>query len=169
MKIYIMLLCLVLNVFADVLKIENFRTDLYSKTGANTLKKVEFSLELHGKELNQFESKIKDALLSVISAFFYEDIFTELGKEKFKNTFLSFSNKKYQSSIDSVFFLSLKSIDSFDLEEFKAYLEDVEHKKSKGQLKEQKSPQPKDFNTSLPNSLLPVLIDNLNNTQNELF
>ncbi|WP_291952784.1 flagellar basal body-associated FliL family protein [Campylobacter sp.] len=103
MKIFI--LCfLILYSIADTISVENFRTDLYTKTGNNILKKIELDLEFEGNKLE--ENKIKDALNTIISSYFYEDLFTEVGKNNFKDTLLKFSNKK------------------FDIEELKNFLKD---------------------------------------------
>ncbi|MCW1360712.1 hypothetical protein OLQ22_06400 [Campylobacter jejuni] len=79
------LLCLFISVLAlKALVIENFRTDLYSKSTINALKKIEMTLEFEGQNLEQNSAKIKDSINTVISSFFYEDIFTELGKINLK-------------------------------------------------------------------------------------
>ncbi|ECQ5758511.1 hypothetical protein FZV76_09495, partial [Campylobacter jejuni] len=77
---------MVLSLNAQNLEIDKIRTDLYSKSGANVLKKVEISLEFDGNNLKENENKLIDAVNTVISGFFYEDIFTEIGKNNFKKT-----------------------------------------------------------------------------------
>lgn len=74
---------LVLSLNAQNLEIDKIRTDLYSKSGANVLKKVEI-FEFDGNNLKENENKLIDAVNTVISGFFYEDIFTEIGKNNFK-------------------------------------------------------------------------------------
>ncbi|HEC1580703.1 TPA: hypothetical protein R1X62_001245, partial [Campylobacter upsaliensis] len=80
MKKFILLLISFLFLKAEVVELEKLRTELYSKSGANVLKKIEISLEFEGKNLKANEKKLIDSVNTVISGFFYEDIFTELGK-----------------------------------------------------------------------------------------
>lgn len=87
---------LVLSLNAQNLEIDKIRTDLYSKSGTNVLKKVEISLEFDGNNLKENENKLIDAVNTVISGFFYEDIFTEIGKNNFKKTLEKFLDKKYK-------------------------------------------------------------------------
>ncbi|HEC1786852.1 TPA: hypothetical protein R1733_001724, partial [Campylobacter lari] len=49
MKWIIALLLMFFNIHASSLSIENFRTDLYSKVGNNTLKKIEMNLDFEGE------------------------------------------------------------------------------------------------------------------------
>ncbi|ELW3221173.1 hypothetical protein QMJ35_001621, partial [Campylobacter upsaliensis] len=86
MKKFILLLISFLFLKAEVVELEKLRTELYSKSGANVLKKIEISLEFEGKNLKANEKKLIDSVNTVISGFFYEDIFTELGKNNFKKT-----------------------------------------------------------------------------------
>ena len=84
MRILIFLFLSLFFIQAQSLKIEDLRTELYSKEGKNILKKIELSLEFEGENLEQ--NKLKDATNTVISSFFYEDIFTELGKLRFNQS-----------------------------------------------------------------------------------
>lgn len=126
--------CLVLalvSVFAlaQSVKIENVRTELYSKSAANTLKKVEFSLEFEGESLFSNENKLLDSTNTVVASFFYEDLFTELGKMRFKDTLMKFINKKYQLGVKNIYILSLKGVEKFDIKEFKSFLEESTEEK----------------------------------------
>ncbi|EOW3520529.1 flagellar basal body-associated FliL family protein [Campylobacter coli] len=117
-----------LSLNAQSLELDKIRTDLYSKSGANVLKKVEISLEFEGEKLKENENKLTDAVNTVISGFFYEDIFTELGKNNFKKTLEKFIDKKYKIKINDIYILSLSGVEKFDLEEFKRFLESTEAK-----------------------------------------
>ncbi|QOR01684.1 flagellar basal body-associated FliL family protein [Campylobacter sp. 2014D-0216] len=134
MRLIAFLLCAYFGVFANTLSIEDFRTDLYSKTGANTLKKIELSLDFEGENLDY--NKITDALNTIISSYFYEDLFTEIGKNNFKETLLKFSNKKYKTQISNIYILKINSVAPFDLEEFKRYVKDLEDDDKKELTKE---------------------------------
>ncbi|AJC84332.1 flagellar basal body-associated FliL family protein [Campylobacter peloridis] len=124
MKWLVFLFFLQFSVLANSLSIEDFRTDLYSKIGNNTLKKIEITLEFEGDNLD--EIKIIDALNTIISSYFYEDLFTEIGKNNFKETLLKFSNKKYKTHIKNIYILKINSIQEFDLEELKRFLKDMD-------------------------------------------
>lgn len=128
MKKIFLLTFLSLSLNAQSLELDKIRTDLYSKSGANVLKKVEISLEFEGEKLKENENKLTDAVNTVISGFFYEDIFTELGKNNFKKTLEKFIDKKYKIKINDIYILSLSGVEKFDLEEFKRFLESTEAK-----------------------------------------
>ncbi len=128
MKKIFLLAFLSLSLNAQSLELDKIRTDLYSKSGANILKKVEISLEFEGEKLKENENKLTDAVNTVISGFFYEDIFTELGKNNFKKTLEKFIDKKYKIKINDIYILSLSGVEKFDLEEFKRFLESTEAK-----------------------------------------
>lgn len=128
MKKIFLLAFLPLSLNAQNLELDKIRTDLYSKSGANVLKKVEISLEFEGEKLKENENKLTDAVNTVISGFFYEDIFTELGKNNFKKTLEKFIDKKYKIKINDIYILSLSGVEKFDLEEFKRFLESTEAK-----------------------------------------
>ena len=115
-----------LFVCAESLKIEHLRTELYSKAAENTLKKIELSIEFEGENLRANENRLLDSTNTVIASFFYEDIFTELGKMRFKEALSKFASSHYGISVKNVFILSLKGIESFDLDELKSFLEDSE-------------------------------------------
>lgn len=114
------------SIYANSLSIEDFRTDLYSKVGNNTLKKIEMTLDFEGENLDQ--KKIIDALNTIVSSYFYEDLFTEVGKNNFKETLLKFSNKKYKTQIKNIYILKINSVAQFDIEELKRFVKDLEKK-----------------------------------------
>lgn len=123
-----LLLALPLILSANSLEIENLRTDLYSKSGVNVLKKIELSLEFEGENVDSKKTQIIDSVNTVISGFFYEDIFTESGKNNFKKTLEKFIEKKYKFKVDEIYILSLSGIEKFDIEEFKKFLQSTEAK-----------------------------------------
>ena len=99
-------LILPLFLSAEVVELEKLRTELYSKSGANVLKKIEISLEFEGKNIKANEKKLIDSVNTVISGFFYEDIFTELGKNNFNKTLSKFVEKKYKIKLNDIYILS---------------------------------------------------------------
>lgn len=121
-KILILSLLAFVSLNASSLKIEDLRTELYSKTGQNSLKKVALSLEFEGEGLENNQNKLLDATNTIISSFFYEDLFTEIGKLRFKETLTMFLNKKYKLKIGNIYILSLKGVERFDLQELKDFI-----------------------------------------------
>lgn len=119
--------------FAQNVKIENLRTELYSKTTQGGLKKIELSLEFEGANLSPHQNKLLDSTNIIVASFFYEDLFTELGKMKFKNALSKFINKNYKLNVKNIYILSLKGIEKFDIKELKSFLKDSEQAKKKEQ------------------------------------
>ena len=48
--------------FADVLKVSDFQTDIYSKAGQNLTKKISMNLEVVGRDVEDNEAYVLDAL-----------------------------------------------------------------------------------------------------------
>ncbi len=115
-KLFFMLILGVLA-FGDVLKISDFQTDIYSKAGQNLTKKISVSLEVVGRDVNDNESYVLDALNVVIGSFYVEDILTSLGKEKLKDTFIKYAAKKHALDIDDVLILNIRVINNLELNE----------------------------------------------------
>lgn len=109
--LFLMFLCLCLN--AKSITIDNFESDLYSKAGG--LKKIELKLKILGDDVESQIDYIKDGLNMVISSYFYEDLFTETGKENLKKTLIKYLAKKHSVNIDEVLIISLKSKDSAEI------------------------------------------------------
>lgn len=171
MKRCLLLALVPVFIFAQSVRVENLRTELYSKDAQNSLKKVELSLEFEGANLNANYNKLLDSTNTVISSFFYEDLFTELGKMRFKDTLAKFINKKYQLNVKNIYILSLKGIEKFDLKELKSFLKDSndEREEVKKAIKEQntsiqvpKIPPLPDINTILNDSNENINLDDLN-------
>lgn len=107
MKKIFLLLSLFSLCFAE-LSIEDFESDLYSRNGG--LKKVELNIKIFGDGLSK--DYILDSLNMVISSYFYEDLFTEQGKENLKKTLIKYAGKRYSINIDEILIIKLKSKDS---------------------------------------------------------
>lgn len=95
---------------AGSIEISNFETDLYSKS--NGLKKINLSIKVIGDNVASEKDFIQDSLNMVISSYYYEDLFTELGKENLKKTIIKYAGKKYSVNIDDILIMNLKSKDS---------------------------------------------------------
>jgi uncharacterized protein (DUF2252 family) len=102
---------------ADVVEINDFESDLFSKD-RNHLKKVEFSLLFDGRDLQENRHKIVDALNIVISSFYIEDLFTSKGKERFKVVLTKYLSKKYAIDIDDIFIQKFKMVDNVSVDAF---------------------------------------------------
>ncbi len=175
-----MLLSLALILSANGLEINHLRTELYSKNGVNVLKKIDLSLEFEGENLELRKSQIIDSVNTVISGFFYEDIFTELGKNNFKKTLEKFMEKKYKLKVDAIYILSLSGVEKFDIEEFKKFLQSTEaEKKSKENklkeildsievpdVKEAKVPAVPKIPQNFSDNNTDINLQNLNNSKN---
>lgn len=132
LKKFFFMLCFFLAFMqADSFKIADLSTDLYSKKAPNTLKKITLSLEFEGANTGANASKLYDAANTVVSSFFYEDLFTELGKLRFKETLTRYLNKKYALKISNIYILSMKSAPDIDIEQLKALLNEKSPKSVK--------------------------------------
>lgn len=165
MKKILLVLSLPLFLNADLLDINGLRTDIYSKSGTNTLKKVELSLQLQGNHLEENRAKIIDSINTVIAGFFYEDIFTEFGKDTFKDTLEKFLQKKYKIKVDDIYILSLSGVEKFDIEEFKRFLQSAEAKENNASEELKKSVE----NLQIPQVKVPEIpkIDPLLDTEED--
>ncbi len=90
-------------IFAQKLEISDFQTDVYSKSGKVALKKVNLSMIVIGRYVEDESYKIIDALNVVIGSYFAEDLFTSKGKESLKKGLISYTSKKYSIDIDDVY------------------------------------------------------------------
>ncbi|MCH9813590.1 MAG: hypothetical protein K0U47_06560 [Epsilonproteobacteria bacterium] len=117
MKKLFLLLGLSVMLYADVLEVNNFETDLFSKD-RNNLKKIEFSLLFDGRDLKENRHKIIDGLNVVISSFYVEDLFTSQGKEKFKTVITQYITKKYSIDIDDIFIKRFRVLDNVNVDAF---------------------------------------------------
>ena len=103
--------------FADVLKVSDFQTDIYSKAGQNLTKKISMNLEVVGRDVEENEAYVLDAINVVVGSFYVEDILTSMGKEKFKELCMKYAAKKHSLDIDDVLILNIKVINNLELSE----------------------------------------------------
>ena len=103
--------------FADIIKVQNFEADLFSKRD-NTLKKIELSLMFEGRDIENKREPIIDALNIIISSFYIEELFTSQGKEKFKKSLIAYVSKKYDIEIEYIFIRKMILKDSVGIKEF---------------------------------------------------
>lgn len=166
MKKIILIIALPLLVFSQNFRIEGLRTELYSKADKNALKKIELSLELEGQKLQDEQAKILDSINTIISSFFYEDIFTESGKNKFKQILIQFSKKKYKIQIDNIYILSINGVKEFDLKEFKRFVSSLD---SNAQKQEDLTKTENNLSIKIPepNQLIKPILENIDENKDE--
>ena len=92
---------------ADEIEIDDFEVDLYSKK--EDLKKIQLKALLIGDNLEGKKPYALDALNTVISGYFYEDLFTEAGKLGLKKTFIKYLEKRHGVMLEELLILSLSS------------------------------------------------------------
>lgn len=117
MKKVVLTLILAVFAFGDSLKVSDFVVDIYSKSQANSTKKIRLNLELLGRDLEQNEAYVLDALNVIVGSFYVEDLLTSLGKEKFKEAFIKYASKKHGIDMEEVLILGLKVVEKPEIEE----------------------------------------------------
>ena len=118
MKKIIFLLVSVLFLEAQTLHIEHFTTDIFSST-SKELEKVNMSLVIEGRYVEDENFKVIDTLNVVIGSFYIENLATSQGKENLKKLLIKYSAKKYGVDIDEIYILnfSVEKNRAFDIDE----------------------------------------------------
>ena len=107
-KIMIISLLTALSLFAQMLNVDNFSAEVFSRV---TKKPVTINLNMmfEGRYVEEESYKIIDALNIVIGSFYLEDLITSQGKEKLKETIKSYTTSKYSIDIDNIYIQKLQS------------------------------------------------------------
>lgn len=124
MKKIILAILFVSGVLADVLQIRDFSTDIYSKTAPNATKKISLDLEVIGRDMDENEPYVLDALNIIVGSFYVEDLLTSKGKEKLKSEFMKYANKKHATDIENVLIMGLKVVENLSLDKVIAAIKD---------------------------------------------
>ncbi|ARR00441.1 hypothetical protein [Campylobacter porcelli] len=134
--------------FGDIVSVEGFESDLYSKYDANNLKKISMDLEIITRDDDVPTAPIYDALNIIVGSFYAEDIMTSKGKEGFKTTLIKYIDKKHSIAIEEIYIIKLKFVEETNIQKI---------------LDAIKSINKNTPNSSEPNSVLPNLpkIENL--------
>ncbi len=111
MRKLILFLSLIAFLCADTLEVRDFRSDLYSKA-TSELQKVEVTLIFDGRDMKANRNKIFDALNIVIGSFFFEDLMTSKGKERFKTLLIKYLDKKYGVDTDDIMIIKMLRVDN---------------------------------------------------------
>ncbi len=106
-KIVVLLFALAL-LSADMLNIDDFSVEVFSKV---TNKPVSINMDLifEGRYVEDESYKVVDALNVVVGSFYWEDLITSAGKEKFKETLKAYTSKKYSIDIDDIYIQKIYS------------------------------------------------------------
>ena len=127
-KIFMFWLILCGISFGDVVSVESFESDLYSKYDVNNLKKISMDLEIITRDDNVEKAPIYDALNIVVGSFYAEDIMTSKGKESFKSTLTKYIDKKHSITIDDIYIIRLKFVDETNVQKILDAIRDMHNK-----------------------------------------
>lgn len=105
-RFFIAYLFLHVSLFAEVLVLDDFRANVFSKVDK---KPVEVSLGLifEGNEVKEAQHKVIDALNIVIGSYYAEDLVTSRGKEILKTTLIAYTKKVHSLTIDTIYIKEL--------------------------------------------------------------
>ncbi|NPA74301.1 MAG: hypothetical protein GXO12_06265 [Epsilonproteobacteria bacterium] len=106
MRRFIVVLTFPLMMFAQMISIDDFKTDIFSRVDKNP-KEVSLSVIIEGRYVEDESYKITDALNVVIGSFYVEDLLTSKGKEALKKLLIDYTAKKYGIDIDEVYIQKL--------------------------------------------------------------
>lgn len=116
MRVFISFIAMMSFLLAESFIIDGFSTDLLSKN-SKTTKKVEFSFVLEGRDLDENEYKIYDALNIVSGSFYAEDLITSKVKEAFKTTLINYLAQKEGIGVERVYITKYSIINSINIDE----------------------------------------------------
>lgn len=141
MRIFLCILMFFTFAFSEGINIENFETNLYSKAGKNTIRKVSLTAEVIGRDLMENKGKILDSINVIISSYFVEDIMTSKGKENFKNMVLDYARKRYNVDVEAIYIIELKTMSEPSMDEIIAAIRSTDICKTVGQHPQPSVPQ----------------------------
>ena len=107
-KIIFILLVVVANLSAQMLNIDDFSSELFSKVTKKPVT-INLSMMVEGRYVEDESYKIIDALNIVIGSFYLEDLLTSQGKIKLKETLKSYTTSKYSVDIDNIYIQKLQT------------------------------------------------------------
>lgn len=111
-KVIVIFLFICVSVFAQRLEVTDFQTDVYSKKGKDFSKKLNLTMMLVGRDVDESSYKVIDALNIVIGSFYAEDLLTSKGKEAFKKALIQYASKRYSVEIDNIYIKKLYIVES---------------------------------------------------------
>ena len=126
MRVLIVLVLFLGFLKAEVMQIDSFETNLLSKNGKKSTKRVQFSLVLEGRDMLENEYKVYDAINIISGSFFAEDLITSKMKENFKTTLINYLAQKEGIGVEKVYMTSYLIQDSVDLDDLIKKLKNLE-------------------------------------------
>ncbi|WP_024955963.1 flagellar basal body-associated FliL family protein [Sulfurospirillum arcachonense] len=90
----------------DILRVDEFEVSLFSKVSKSSVQ-VESSMIFEGRDVQEYDFKIIDALNVVIGSFYVENLLTSQGKEGLKKAIIEYTKNKYAIDIDHVYIQKL--------------------------------------------------------------
>lgn len=126
MKKAILFFVYLLTLQAQTIKIDHFSTNIFSSI-SKELKRVELSLIVEGRYIEDEKYKVIDATNVIIGSFYVESLATSKGKENFKKLLKEYSAKKYGVDIDEVYILNFQVVEnraSFSIDDLIKRLKD---------------------------------------------
>jgi hypothetical protein len=110
MKKLIILCITILLLQAQTLHVDHFTTDIFSSSSKG-LKKIEMSLIIEGRYVEDENYKVIDALNVIIGSFYVENLATSQGKESLKKLLKEYSAKKHSVDIDDIYIINFETVD----------------------------------------------------------
>lgn len=107
-KIIFILLLVVAGLSAQMLNIDDFSTEVFSKVAKKPVT-VNLKMMVEGRYVEDESYKIIDSLNIVIGSFYLEDLLTSQGKIKLKETLKSYATHKYSVDIDNIYIQKLET------------------------------------------------------------
>lgn len=107
-KTILILLIVATSLYAQMLNIDDFSTEVFSKV-TNKPVTINLRMMVEGRYVEDENYKIIDALNIVIGSFYLEDLLTSQGKIKLKETLKSYTTKKYGVDIDNIYIQKLQT------------------------------------------------------------
>ncbi len=107
-KIAIILLFTALSLFAQMLSVDDFSAEVFSRVTKKPVT-INLNMMIEGRYVEEESYKIIDALNIVIGSFYLEDLITSQGKQKLKEAIKSYTTNKYSIDIDNIYIQKLRS------------------------------------------------------------
>ena len=105
-RIIVWFLFLHVSIFAEVLVVENFHANVFSKVDKKPVD-ISIGLIFEGDEVKSYDYKVIDALNVVIGSYYAEDLVMSRGKELLKSTLIAYTKKTHSLSIDTIYIKEL--------------------------------------------------------------
>ncbi len=94
------------SMFAEVLVLENFHANVFSKVDKKPVD-INIGLIFEGDEVKSYDYKVIDALNVVIGSYYAEDLVMSRGKELLKSTLIAYTKKTHSLTIDTIYIKEL--------------------------------------------------------------